>query len=159
MEVMFQYKAMIHYLLGEKNTMADALSHLADLVLTTIASLVGVTQNKKITSHFELTDAILEDIKSGYESDLFTQKLIAVVAGMPNIHQESGFWFINNRLIVPNNNNIRETLFHLAHDTLGHFGAFKLYGARTDLYYWPKMQCDLEEGYTLSCADCVLPSR
>ena len=45
-------------------------------------------------------------------------------------------------------------MFHLSHDTLGHFGADKSYANLRDAYYWPNMQQDLEKVYIPSCVDC-----
>jgi hypothetical protein len=154
MELMSQYDATIHYLLGDKNCAADTLSHLPDLALTTIAALLNPEGTWKIRTRFELEDAILEEIRTGYAEDPFTKKLISATPGIPNIHQEENFWFINNHLVVPNSKNIRETLFRLAHNQLGHFGLPKTYGSLQESYYWLNMQCDLEEGYIPGCPDC-----
>jgi len=48
---------------------------------------------------------------------------------------------------------LRETLFSLAHDALGHFGFDKTYGSLQEAYYWPNMRWDLEQGYMPSCPD------
>ena len=46
-----------------------------------------------------------------------------------------GLAFIRERLVVPRAANIREQLFQLAHDDLGHFRSEKSYaGLRPDLY-------------------------
>jgi hypothetical protein len=43
----------------------------------------------------------------------------------------------------------------MAHDSLGHFGADKLYASLRDSYYWPNMRRDLEHAYIPSCVDCL----
>ena len=53
--------------------------------------MMSTTRLQKIRSHFELEDAILEDIKQGYDSDLFTEKITNAAAGMTNIQQKNGF--------------------------------------------------------------------
>ncbi len=63
-------------------------------------------------------------------------------------------WFLNSHLIIPAKSGLREQIFKLAHDTLGHFGFFKTYKAIQESYYWPNMRRDLEEGYVPSCAEC-----
>ena len=125
MELMSQYDATIHYLPREENCAADALSCLPDPTLTVVTSMLATTRRKSICTCFDLEDAILDEIKSGYTNDPFTQKLAKASTGMTNVWSENGFWFINDRLVVPNSNNIRETLFRLAHDNLGHFGSPK----------------------------------
>lgn len=49
---------------------------------------------------------------------------------------------------------IREALFQLAHDTLGHFGTDKSYAALRDAYYWPNMRKQLQHSYVPSCTEC-----
>jgi hypothetical protein len=129
MEFLSQYNATIHYLPGEQNCAADALSCLPDPPISTIASIFAVTQNRKIHSHFELEDAILDEIKQGYIMDPHTTKLISAATGMPNIHERDGFWFVDKHLIIPNGQNVCKTLFRITHDKLGHFRSPKSYKA------------------------------
>jgi hypothetical protein len=154
MEFLSHYDATIHYLPGEKNCAADALSRLPDPSLSTIASIFATTQNRKIRSRFELEDAILDEIKQGYVTDPHTAKLISAATGMPNIVQRDGFWFVDERLVVPNGRNVRETLFRIAHDKLGHFGSPKTYEALRSAFFWPNMRRDLESAYIPACAEC-----
>ena len=154
MEFLSQYDATIHYLLGDKNCAADALSHLPDPTLTTVASIFAMTQNRKIRSHFELEDALLDEIKLAYVTDPHVAKLTSAATGMPNIQQRDGFWFVDDRLVVPNGRNVREMLFHIAHNRSGHFGVPKTYKTLRASFYWPNMRRDLENAYIPSCADC-----
>jgi hypothetical protein len=75
MEFLSQYDATIHYLPGESNCAADALSRLPDPALTTIATLVTTNSARRIKTRFDLEDAILDEIRTGYEKDPFTLKL------------------------------------------------------------------------------------
>lgn len=154
MEFLSQYDATIHYLPGEKNCAADALSCLPDTTFTTLAATLGATQSEKIKTRFKLEDAILNEIKAGYADDPFTRRLTKAAPSMMNVRETNGFWYIDNRLVIPNKSGVRKTLFRLARDALGHFGAPKTYGALRDGYYWPNMHRDLEEGYIPGCADC-----
>ena len=63
--------------------------------------------------------------------------------------------YIGDCLLIPRVADIRENLFRLAHDSLGHFGADKSYAALRDAYYWPNMRRDLEQAYIPSCVDCL----
>ena len=154
LEFLSQYDVSIHYIPGNKNNAADALSRLPDTGLPAIASLVGATLQTRIHSRFHLEDTLLEEIRNGYKTDPFTAKLNGATLGMHNIKNENGFWFIDNRLFVPNVKHIRELLFRLAHDKLGHFGTPKSLHALRDSFYWPRMRRDLERAYITSCADC-----
>jgi hypothetical protein len=61
---------------------------------------------------------------------------------------------MGERLIVPQVGNVREELFHLAHDVLGHFGFGKFYGSLKESFYWPGMRQDLELAYVPACTEC-----
>ena len=136
------------------NCAANALSRLPDLTLTTIASIFAISQNQKIQSHFKLEDALLDKIKLRYDTDPHIAKLTSAALGMPNVWQQNGFWFVDDRLDVSHGQNVHETLFHIAHDWLGHFGLPKTYDTLRTSFYWPNMCRDLENAYIPSCADC-----
>ena len=69
--------------------------------------------------------------------------------------KSNDLWYVGDWLLIPRVGNVREILFHLAHDTLGHFSADKSYAALHDSYYWPNMCRDLEQAYIPSCTDCL----
>ncbi|KAF4622194.1 hypothetical protein D9613_009369 [Agrocybe pediades] len=73
---------------------------------------------------------------------------------MPEVKLIDGLWYISQRLVIPRANDIRESIFRLAHDALGHFGFDKSYAALRDSFYWPNMRRDLEQAYVPSCPDC-----
>jgi hypothetical protein len=112
------------------------------------------TRGHKIRTGFELEDAILDEVKQGYASDPFTEKLTSASSGMQNITNKNGFWFIDERLVIPSGRHIQETLFRIAHDKLGHFGTSLSYDALRHSFYWPNMRKDLEQAYIPTCADC-----
>jgi hypothetical protein len=70
------------------------------------------------------------------------------------VTMKDGLMFVAGRLVVPRLNDVREHLFHLAHDVLGHFGFEKSYGSLRSSFYWPKMRTDLQNAYVRGCADC-----
>ena len=57
-------------------------------------------------------------------------------------------------MVIPKHGNLRERLFHLTHDSLGHFRSEKSYSALRDDFYWPNMRKNLANGYVPSCNDC-----
>ena len=146
LEFLSQYDATVHYLPGEKNTVADALSRLPTTGMPAVASLL-TADNRGTLSRFQLEDTLLKNIRTGYDSDPFTKKLANSAPGMPNIWEESGFWFVDNRLFIPNAKDTCEILFRIAHDKLGHFGSPKTYHALCDAFYWPRMKQTLEKAY------------
>lgn len=56
--------------------------------------------------------------------------------------------------MVPRVTKVREMLYQLAHDSLGHFGGAKSYLALKDSFYWPNMKRDLEDAYIPGCTAC-----
>ena len=66
----------------------------------------------------------------------------------------NSLWYIRDHLVIPRTGDIWKNLFHLAHDTLGHFGADKCYASLCDAYYWPSMWTDLEKSYVPLCSNC-----
>lgn len=57
--------------------------------------------------------------------------------------------------MIPRVAYLRETIFRLAHDELGHFGIDKSYASIRESYYWPNMRRDLEESYIPACPECA----
>ena len=125
--------------------------------LATIAALVDSASNSQTATltTISIDDKLITDIQSGYNTDPWCQKLLSASKGMPELTVKNGLWFLGNRLIVPGGCGAREQIFHLTHDSLGHFGFFKSYENIRHSYFWPGMRKDLEEGYIPSCADCL----
>lgn len=73
---------------------------------------------------------------------------------MPGIQLINRLWYIGGRLIIPHVGDICETLFHLAHDMLGHFGFDKTYGSLHNSFYWPNMRKELKSAYVPGCIKC-----
>jgi len=74
--------------------------------------------------------------------------------GMPGISEANGLWYVGSRLLIPRTGDLREQLFRIAHDSMGHFGADKSYALLRDDYYWPNMRRDLEDAYVPACTEC-----
>ncbi len=81
-------------------------------------------------------------------------KLLSAARGMPNLTIKDGLWFLGNRMIIPDGCKMREWIFRLAHDCLGHFGFAKTYASIRNSYFWPNMRSDLENAYVPGCRDC-----
>ena len=98
--------------------------------------------------------SFLREIRSGYLQDPWIKSLSSASESIPGLTQNDGLWYVGDRLIIPRTPHLRETLFRLAHDVLGHFGFDKTYATLRTSYYWPNMRKDLELGYVPSCAEC-----
>ena len=143
-ELLAQYDFEIVYVPGEKNTVADALSRLPAEPPTVCASTLTIT----------VADELLEQIRQGYKTDNFARKLLLSPQPQLGIQKRNGLIYIGDRLLVPRVSDLRQTLFHLAHDALGHFGNDKSYEALRSEFYWPNMRTDLEQSYIASCEQC-----
>jgi len=98
---------------------------------------------------------LLEQIRKGYKDDKWVNNTLAKAKdGMPGIQLANGLWYVGDRLIIPRVGNVRETLFRLAHDVLGHFGFDKTYGSLRGSFYWPNMRKELETAYVPGCVEC-----
>jgi hypothetical protein len=115
-------------------------------VPTTIASVLRVTSDTKI----------LDQIRNGYNTDPWCAKLLSTSKGCIGLefHEPERLWYIGDHLIIPCSGTLRETLFQLVHDSLGHFGFNKSYKSLHNAYYWPNMCSDLEKAYIPGCHDC-----
>lgn len=130
--------------------MADTLSRLpSNCFPEEMLPLVNVNAVLTITSDHD----ILERIRKGYLEDDFCKRVAAT--SMKGWQLINGLWYIGGRLLILQVTDIRENLFKIVHDSLGHFGADKSYASLRDSYYWPNMRRDLEQAYIPSCADCL----
>lgn len=70
------------------------------------------------------------------------------------VRVSDGLLYVGDRLVIPRHGPLREQLFRLAHDAMGHFGSEKSYTTLRNSYYWPNMRRDLEPLYVPSCEVC-----
>ena len=131
-ELLAEYDFKVVYVKGDENTVADALSRMpeeGEETSKTVAAVLTVSSDPKIS----------ETIRSGYKNDPFCQRIMANLDSFPAIKVIDGLVYIGSRLIIPRVGTIREDLFRMAHDNLGHFGAEKSYASLRTAYYWPRM--------------------
>jgi hypothetical protein len=106
------------------------------------------------TSGVAVDDELRTVIKTGYQDDSWCSKLLSTWRNTPNVTMKGDLLFFEDRLVIPRAGNIRETIFTLAHDSLGHFGLDKSYEALRGSFYWPGMYTDLERIYVPRCDLC-----
>ena len=131
-------------------------SHHAITPLTSIAALSEAQpQTPLLKIEFSIDDDMVSRLREGYRNDPWCKKLLSASRGMPDLTIKDGLWFLGERLIIPADCGMREHIFRLAHDTLGHFGFHKTYENIRNSYFWPNMRKDLEMGYIPSCIECL----
>ena len=121
---------------------------------TCLSSRVSFGPSICATLEITADRTFLQSVRKGYADDAWCKTLSAASLSWPELAFRNGLWYVGNRLIIPRTGNLRETLFILAHDVLGHFSFDKTYGSLRNAYYWPNMRRDLELGYVASCPDC-----
>ena len=144
------------YCEDDNNHIAVVWSNDDNSALTAATSLSSGPDICSINTTLSITvdKQLLQQIKEGYIADPWCKKLPSVMPSWPELQQINGLWYVGDRLIIPHTGSLRETLFQLVHDTLGHFGFDKTYGSLRSAYYWPNMHWDLKKGYVASCLKC-----
>jgi hypothetical protein len=84
------------------------------------------------------------EIKNGYKEDPFCRKIFKdikskMIKPASGIVVKNGLLYLGSRLAIPRTSGLCESLFHLAHDSLGHFSGDKSYAALRNDFYWPNM--------------------
>ena len=134
-EYMAQFDLTIHYVKGECNVVADALSRRSDEDPTQ-GVIAAVSTNT-------LDCSLVLDILTGYTEDPFCHKLLSSFDSIPGLVEKDGLLYLADRLIVPRVHSLQEKFFQIAHDAAGHFGADKTYATLQGSFYWLNMRWNL----------------
>src|SRR5262245_21799776 len=101
------YEFDICYVPGEANSCADTLSR------TTFDDALPLASTLSISADTEL----LSRIKEGYANDPWCTRLLEASPRPHGISVIDDLLYVGNRLAIPRVNDLREMLFHLAHDS------------------------------------------
>ena len=136
----------ITYICSEDNTIMDSLSRLPPDCFPDEIEDPPVPNTINAILNIATDESILKSIKAGYQADEFCKCVAS--SSMKGWQKSNDLWYISDRLLIPRVADIRENLFCLAHNSLGHFGADKSYAALCDAYYWPNMYA-MDQGQTI----------
>jgi RNase H-like domain found in reverse transcriptase/Reverse transcriptase (RNA-dependent DNA polymerase)/Integrase zinc binding domain len=153
----------ITYIRGELNTAADALSRMPDTIPDACLAACAMAYTRHAPTppaagilNITADQSLLNAIITGYETDDFAKQLTKDISmgSIEGATLTDKLLYVGRRLVIPRDLHVRELLYNLAHDTLGHFGFDKSYESLRGSYYWPNMRRDLENAYIPSCAEC-----
>jgi len=88
-----------------------------DVPATPVAALLTV----------QTDTSLLQAIIEGYKTDPFCEKINNAQKSIDGIEWQNKLLYIGDRLVIPHIGSLREDLFLLAHNMLGHFGFEKSY--------------------------------
>lgn len=175
-EHLSQFDIEFWYIKGEDNVTADTPSHRYDALESstehvephneclasdyTTCNVVAALLNVKLDDLLTCTTlshdkSPTSQIPQGYSEDSYCRRLFSLLGSLPNLVEKHILLFLSDRLVVPWVNQLRETLFHMAHNAAGYFGADKTYESLRWSFYWPNMHHDLIKAYIPGCVDCM----
>ena len=157
---------------GKKNIVADALSRNAYHSVATIQQLQPITTESDLDEvmgehdHSNHTTAsndiendsdatIIDKIREAYTHDAACSRIIR--ERNQNYRFDHELIYANNRLLVPNDINIKQHILKQCHDyeLAGHIGIQKTSELVKRYFYWYNMDIDIKE-YVLSCPKCQM---
>lgn len=141
-----------------RTNMADPLSRSPHLAVICACSMLLASKTRSSTSPTLTSRPFMNKIQSGYKNDPVFKK-----APLPKSWSlRDGFYFFENRLIVPQSNTLRDDIIRAAHEPpyAGHMGAAKTIEVLSRTFYWPQMTEHVKT-FVQNCYPCQVnkPSR
>jgi hypothetical protein len=95
--------------------------------------------------------ALTQKISQGYQEDTW----FADPHNLTELTNVGGFWYLNDKLVVPDVDRLRVTLMREAHDApySGHLGMERTLHILRRQYWWPGMKDDVQT-YVAECESC-----
>lgn len=149
-ETLADYDYELSYVPGKLNTVADSLSRFSFPHGQGEEPALAV---RGISEH-SLSHAVVERIKKGYKNDAFCTQILGSLGPSSAFSVREGLiYFEGNRLVVPDDTELREALLHDSHDALGHLGPRKTLSRLSLSLFFPGMR-KMVEKYIGSCDGC-----
>jgi hypothetical protein len=136
----------ITYIYDKENTVADALSWMADDIPNASLATCALTYTYSPPSlhtggvlDITADHSLLESIINGYVDYNFAKQLTKDIAAgsIEDTTISNKLCYVGSRLVIPQDLQVQELLYNLTHYTLGHFGYDKSCEALCGSYYWP----------------------
>ncbi|WMV08301.1 hypothetical protein MTR67_001686 [Solanum verrucosum] len=169
LEVFKDYDCMIDYHPCKANVVGDALSRksVASISLSTLPLLLELRamnvcftldSNGSVIANLQVNLILLEQVKEAQKID---EKLVKLTKEVQNGEKldftftEDGVLFYQNRLCVPNDDNLRGIFFNEAHTSpyAMHPGGTKIYQTIKKHYWWNGMKREIAE-FISKCLVC-----
>lgn len=149
-ETLADYDYELSYVPGKLNTVADSLSRFSFPHERGDAPALAV---RGISEH-SLSHTVIERIKKGYKTDAFCVQIRGSLGSSSAFSEREGLiYFEGDRLVVPDDKELREALLHDSHDALGHLGPRKTLSRLSSSLFFPGMR-KMVEKYVGSCNGC-----
>jgi hypothetical protein len=154
LEILSDFDLRFEYIKGEDNSVADALSrkHLgegeSEVTQADVACVASLTELGS-----ELSETLKAKIVAGYAEDKFCLSVRKVLPLREDCAEVNGLLFIDGRLVIPNNTDLRRKLIEDAHIRLGHLGYLKTVVELRRDFFWPLMAKDTAN-FVQSCDTC-----
>lgn len=127
--------------------MADALSRFSFAEGEGRVAVCGI-------SEASISSAVAKRIRDKYAEDSFIQQVLQNLESSPSFAwKDKLLYFEGDRIVVPEDKELREALMHNAHGALGHLGPRKSLSSLSLSFYWPRMAKHVER-YVSSCDRC-----
>jgi hypothetical protein len=153
-ELLADFDLQFHYIKGEDNSVADALSRkLTDDDRDTVTTKAVVCVAALTEMGFALLDILRQQIIDGYATDAFCQSLQKVLPLRDSCFERDGLLYVDGRLLVPCSKNFLHQLIGDAHHRLGHLGLQKTITELRRDFFWPGMTKDTDT-FVRACTTC-----
>jgi hypothetical protein len=163
-EVLAEFDTEIIYAPGESNSVADSLSRYPCLNNERVTPTESPTIQAMNSSTIDISQRFKEEIKSALRKDPHFEEIVKIleenisnhsIAKRFVLHEGLVYLKDENRLCIPEYpKKLRLQLLKEIHDTpiAGHLGVTKTYQTARKLFFWPKMELDIED--YISCEKC-----
>jgi len=145
----------ICYIPGVTNSAADAMSRYpyvqqpnADLMPS--GDLIEVC----VITAAEMDSDVMNAIKAAYPDDTLFGPVLANPERYPEYSVHEGLIYHNERLCIPTDRSVRETLLVIYHDDQNHFGTSNSQSNFSRDFLWPGIMNDVET-YIRFCDSCA----